>query len=337
MPSNRGAVVSVQYRDRAWDIKLNLAVNSACLERDTATIALELQAALNLSKPPVGLILRVAPGAQAVICPLSAVIACPSYIATAFQGMSWFPLLEGGGDDHQEAPPNAPPATPQAQLTGPPSDDPLLPPPLGSPLDHDLSFLSTGGFTASPSDAFGRPLTAPPGDRTRGVARSRPGHREGVDRPMSATPSDKSFGMRRVRPGKSEGFGRPVTALPSDHSRSDSPAWGSPHGFRCEGTTTPEDAGARRPATAPALRQQSSSNLSGSRHENGAFGVRFGRGGSVEVNEETGGVAAAAAAAAAHHRPMPDGGGGLGEDGRAVGGDVDWGWCEGGPARECWA
>lgn len=246
-------------------------------------------------------------------------------------GMSWFPLLEGGGDDdHQDAPPNAPPATSQTQLPGPSSDDPLLPPPLGSPLDHELSFLSTGGFTASPSEGCGRPLTAPPGDRTPGMTRPRPGRREGLGRPMSATPSDKSFGMRRMRPGKSEGFGRPVTALPSDHSRSGSPAWGSPHGFRCEESTTPEDARARRPATAPALRRQSSSNLSGSRHENGAFGERFGPGGSEEVDEETGG------GAAVHHRPMPDGDG-LGEDGRAVDSDVDWGWCGVGPARECWA
>ncbi|CAB1098611.1 unnamed protein product [Ectocarpus sp. CCAP 1310/34] len=333
MSFNRGAVVSVHYRDRAWDIKLNSAVNTACLERDTATLALELQAALNLSTPPVGLRLRVAPGAQAVICPLSAVIACPSYIATAYQGMSWFPLLEGGGDDHQEAPPNAPPATPQTQLPAPPSDDPLLPPPLGSPLEHELSFLATGGgSTASPSEGCGRPLTAPPGDRTRGMTRPRPGRREGLGRPMSATPSDKSFGMRWIRPGKSEGFGRPVTALPSDHSHSGSPAWGSPHGFQCEETaaTTPEDAGARRPATAPALWRQPSSNLSGSRNDNGAFGERFGRGGSAEANEGTGGVAAA------HHRLMPDGGG-PGEHGRAVGGDVDWGWCGVGPARECWA
>lgn len=150
--------------------------------------------------------------------------------------MSWIPLLEGEGDEDED----------DGRLPAPPTD-PVLPPPLGSPLAQDISFLPS---TSSPSEGCGRPLTAPPGDRTRGLPRQRPSRREGLGRPMSATPSDKSFGMQRFRPGKSEGFGRPVTALPSDHSESGSPAWGlrSPSGFRCD-----ESAEVVRPATAPAF------------------------------------------------------------------------------------
>lgn len=76
-----GAVISVQYKDR--EVKLNTAHHG---DMGTASLAMELQAALNLSAPPVGLRLRVAPGAEAVVCPLSVLIACPSYIASTFQG-----------------------------------------------------------------------------------------------------------------------------------------------------------------------------------------------------------------------------------------------------------
>lgn len=244
--------------------------------------------------------------------------------------MSWFPLLEGVDDDGAEMD-----NTPAAAVTSSPespTQDPLLPPPLGSPIEHDLSFLATGtGSDASPAEECGRPLTAPPGDRSLGRSRPRPGRREGLGRPLSATPSDKSFGMRRLRPGKSEGFGRPVTALPSDHSGSGSPAWGgSPHGFRCEDTTTQQDDAvtARRPSTAPAvstsgLRRQSSSNLSGSQLERGGFGKRFGRGGDLDVEmDDLGGVTA---------QNYPDGGA-LG-DGT---GAADAGRGRAGPPSECW-
>lgn len=81
-----GGVVYVHYKDRTSEIKLNFAGNSAHRDMDTSSLALELQAALNLDTPPVGLRLRVAPGTEAVVCPLSVLIACPSYIATTFQG-----------------------------------------------------------------------------------------------------------------------------------------------------------------------------------------------------------------------------------------------------------
>eukprot|EP00752_Nemacystus_decipiens_P012676 g11229.t1 len=306
-----GAAVSVHYKDRMSEIRLNfdLTGNMAHRHQEVVSLALNLQAALNLATPPVGLRLRVAPGGEAVVCPLSVLVACPSYIATTFQGMSWFPLLEGGDDDIQtnNTPPTAaagaaasPAASPAASIRPPepPAQDPLLPPPLGSPLEHDLSFL-TAGSAASPAEGCGRPLTAPPGDRSLGRSRPRPGRREGLGRPLSATPSDKSFGMRRLRPAKSEGFGRPVTALPSDHSGSGSPAWGgSPHGFRCEDTSQLDAAaaaatagGGRRPSTAPAvgasgLRRQPSSNLSGSGRERGGFGERFGRGGDADTTAD---------------------------------------------------
>lgn len=143
--------------------------------------------------------------------------------------------------------------------------------------EEEMSILARCGSTASPSEGWGRPLTAPPGDRTRGVPEQRPARREGSGRPMSATPSDKFFGMRRVRPGKREGSGRPVSAVPSDHSSSRSPAWklGSPGGFGCESYSKIDERRirddsyfGRRPVTAPInpieLSRPVSSPLSGS-------------------------------------------------------------------------
>lgn len=249
--------------------------------------------------------------------------------------MSWFPLVEGGDDEGAEADSTFAAAS---QLPEPPTREPLLPPPLGSPLEHDLSFLATCDSVGSPSDVYSRPFTAPAGDCTRGV-RPYPG-KEGFGRPMSATPSDKSCGMRRFRPGKSEGFGRPVTALPSDHSGSGSPAWGlgSPHGFRCEdggaqqGVATPA---VRRPSTAPAfaatgLRRQSSSNLgSGSQYGNGLLGERFGRGGDLEVDEVDTGTEGVKDGAT----HVVTGGGAADGHKDASGGGR---WCTAEPPRECW-
>lgn len=79
-------VVYVHYKDRTSQIKLNFEGNNAGRDMATASLALELQAALNLATPPVGLRLRVAQGTEAVVCPLSVLIACPAYIATNFQG-----------------------------------------------------------------------------------------------------------------------------------------------------------------------------------------------------------------------------------------------------------
>ena len=248
----------------------------------------------------------------------------PLLLWLAYTGMSWIPLLEGGADEDD------------ADLHEPPSDS-LLPPPLGSPLGHDMSSLADCGTTASPSEGCGRPLTAPPGDRTRGMPRPRPGRREGLGRPMSATPSDKSFGMRRLRPEKSEGFGRPTTALPSDHSGSGSPAWGlrSPRGFRCEDGMAMGTEGAR-PATAPAFvsgpHRRLSSSLSGSR-DIGVIARRpFREGGGVDAD------AVAVGGGFEHGRrftvEQQDGeispGGG---DGDA---DTNWAWRRTGPARDCW-
>lgn len=81
-----GAAVSVHYKDRMSEIRLNLAGNIAHHDQEVVSLALNLQAALNLATPPVGLRLRVAPGTEAVVCPLSVLVACPSYIATTFQG-----------------------------------------------------------------------------------------------------------------------------------------------------------------------------------------------------------------------------------------------------------
>lgn len=81
-----GGAVSVHYKDRTSEIKLNLAGNSAHRDLDARSLALNLQAALNLATPPVGLRLRVAAGTEAVVCPLSVLVACPAYIATTFQG-----------------------------------------------------------------------------------------------------------------------------------------------------------------------------------------------------------------------------------------------------------
>lgn len=286
--------VTVQYKDRVWEIELN---SETGIGRDTSSIACDLQAALNLSRPPVGLRLQVPPGTDPVLCPLSVLVVCPTVIASTFQGMSWVPMLEGGEDeesvdDDLPSPPPTDDAVRHEATIGSP-----LPPPLGSPLkvtvpDQDLSLLVNAGSTASPAEGYGRPLTAPAGDRTRGRPRPRPSRREGQGRPSSATPSDKSFGMRQLRPGKSEGYGRPYSALPSDHSGSGTPAWrrvslGSPHGFGCD-EHVEDDA---RPATAPAfaaLRRRSSSTLSASRDnrsplkQNWTVGQRLGQRGVEE-------------------------------------------------------
>lgn len=313
--------VSVQYKDRVWEIDLN-SLSTTMVARETSLLALQLQAALNLSRPPVGLSLRVAPGEEAVVCPLSVLIVCPSYISTIFPGISWTPLLEGGGPDDLPPPPThthrnssvRPPAPVPGNLGVPRPGSttvtkgatvPLLRP--GSPLkvlvpDQDFSAWGTFGSTASPSEGWGRPLTAPPGNQTGGVSRPRPSRREGLGRPMSATPSDKSFGIRRMRPGKREGHGRPVSALPSDHSGSWSPACGlreSPSSFWCReeqqevrdnnawnrfGEEHSFDHRHRRPATAPhpmhATRHSSSSPAASrrgrrrSRHELSAAETR---------------------------------------------------------------
>ena len=63
--------------------------------------------------------------------------------------------------------------------------------------------------------ALDRPLTAPPSDKTQGMARFRPTRREGHGRPLSAIPSDKTHGGRRLRPNRQEGRGRPCSATPS--------------------------------------------------------------------------------------------------------------------------
>lgn len=238
--------------------------------------------------------------------------------------MSWIPLLEGGEDEDD------------ADLHEPPSD-PLIPPPLGSPLGHDMSSLAGCGPTASPSEGCGRPLTAPPGDRTRGMPRPRPGRREGLGRPMSATPSDKSFGMRRLRPEKSEGFGRPTTALPSDHSGSGSPAWGlrSPRGFRCEDSMGMDVEGAR-PATAPAFvsgpHRRSSSGLSGSRDIGVVARHPFGEGGDADTDAVAigGGFEHGSRVTMEQHCEEISPGGGDG------GVDTSWAWRRTGPARDCW-
>lgn len=249
--------------------------------------------------------------------------------------MSWIPLLEGGADEDD------------IDLHGSPTTDPLLPPPLGSPLGHDMASLADCGPTASPSEGCGRPLTAPPGDRTRGMPRPRPGRREGLGRPMSATPSDKSCGMRRLRPEKSEGFGRPTTALPSDHSGSGSLAWGlqSPRGFRCEDNMGMGMEGAR-PATAPAFvscpHRRSPSTLSGSRGigavarhpfgEGGGAGTvalhPFGEGGDADVDAvvEGGGFERGNMVTVERQRRSIS----------SPGGDSNWMWSRDGPARDCW-
>lgn len=81
-----GSAISVHYKDRMSEIKLNLAGSVAHRDEEVLALALNLQAALNLATPPVGLRLRVAPGTQAVMCPLSVLVACPAYIAATFQG-----------------------------------------------------------------------------------------------------------------------------------------------------------------------------------------------------------------------------------------------------------
>lgn len=277
-------MISVHYKDRVWEIDLNSY--STMVPCDISSLAFELQVALNLSRLPVGLSLRVAPGEDPVVCPLSVLIVCPSQISTTFQGMSWTPLFQGGGPDD---PP--PPATAvyQHPCHGPPiapDPDPDPDPDLGqlainmidggiqlrpgSPLklvvpDQIFPLWGTLGSTVSPSEGCGRPLTAPPSDQHCGVSPSRPSRGEGLGRPISATPSDKSFGMGRFRPGRTECFKRPVSAQPSDHSGSSgSHAWGfrSPSGFGCEENHSTRvrngyvfeeesDIDRHRPATAP--------------------------------------------------------------------------------------
>lgn len=93
---SRYNAVSVRYKDRMWEIDLNSAKTGG---GEASSIAFDLQAALNLASPPVGLQLHVAPGAEAVVCPLSVLVACPSYIATTFQGENTFkfaPQTRGG-------------------------------------------------------------------------------------------------------------------------------------------------------------------------------------------------------------------------------------------------
>lgn len=91
---SRYNAVSVRYKDRMWEIDLNSAKTGG---HEASSLAFDLQAALNLASPPVGLQLHVAPGAEAVVCPLSVLVACPSYIATTFQGESKFvPQARGG-------------------------------------------------------------------------------------------------------------------------------------------------------------------------------------------------------------------------------------------------
>lgn len=227
--------VTVEYKDRVWEIDLSPGEH---VDRGASSIALDLQAALNLSRPPVGLCLRASPGEDAVVFPLSVLIACPSYITTAFRGRSWVPLLEGGEEDEPWAPPPSEPAflSPvDVASTG------EFPPRGSSPLkigvpDQDLSMLVGCGSNASPSEGWGRPLTAPPGDRTRGVQRPRPGRREGLGRPLSATPSDKWFGSHCVRPGVNDGFARPAWAPSPSRGNSAGSSFArgpsSPNGFR---------------------------------------------------------------------------------------------------------
>ncbi|CAM9187949.1 unnamed protein product, partial [Choristocarpus tenellus] len=207
--------VSVQYNDQQIDV----ALSDTCAARRSPhmslpTLAFSLQAALNLGQPPVALNLNVAQGEDAVVCPLSVLVACPTFVTNTFKGRSWGLIFQHGGEgwDGPQTP-----IEPQAVVSTSPSVENTVP-------NVDEVPLVGGEPTASPSEGRGRPLTAPPRDRTLGVARPRPGRREGQGRPMSATPSDKSFGMRRFRPSKTEGCGRPMTALPSDHGSSPSPA-----------------------------------------------------------------------------------------------------------------
>lgn len=91
---SRYNAVSVRYKDRMWEIDLSSAKTG---DREASSIAFDLQAALNLASPPVGLQLHVAPGAETVVCPLSMLVACPSYIATTFQGENKLvPQTRGG-------------------------------------------------------------------------------------------------------------------------------------------------------------------------------------------------------------------------------------------------
>lgn len=88
----------------------------------------------------------------------------------------------------------------------------------------------------------GRPLTAPPSDKTQGIARFRPTRREGHGRPLTAIPSDKTHGGRRLRPNRQEGHGRPMSAAPSTLRGTGAAQWRvSPLGD--ERTTTPASAG----------------------------------------------------------------------------------------------
>ncbi|CAM9285268.1 unnamed protein product [Discosporangium mesarthrocarpum] len=246
------------------------------MEASLSRLTFSLQAALNLGEPPVALDLKVAQDEEEVICPLSVLIACPSYITSTFEGMTWEPLFPGGEGwktrattgrlqerdgkgQHQHHP--------HQHLRGrvcmergtgldayrnlSMSPNPNLS--VDVPDEDEIPIV--GNHIASPSEGRGRPLTAPPGDRTPGGARFRPGRREGQGRPFSATPSDKCCGMKRIRPGKSEGFGRPLTALPSDHGSSPSPTKNTRLG---DGSNLPADwfwcRKTDRPSSAPVLR-----------------------------------------------------------------------------------
>lgn len=209
--------LTVQYKDRFCYFDLRVVANS--VDYDGASIACALQAALNLSRVPLALCLRTLPGEDSVVCPLSMLIACPSFIATTFRGMSWAPLLPWEEDAPPSRPLDNPPTTPThtsgARASSPHRTE-------SAPLkvtvpEQDIPVCMTYGPTASVSEGWGRPLTAPPGDRTRGMSRPRPSRREGLGRPMSATPSDKPMGMLRARLDKSNSSEEPVVAPSREH------------------------------------------------------------------------------------------------------------------------
>lgn len=131
--------LKIQYKDRIWEIDLDS--DATAVARDAASLAVELQAALNLSRPPVGLSRRAAPGADAVVCPLCMLVACPSYITTTFQGMSCVPLFEGGGPD------DPPPAGTRMDKSSS-----VLPPALHSNLElrNNESSLTNGAAPLHP-------------------------------------------------------------------------------------------------------------------------------------------------------------------------------------------
>lgn len=80
------AAILVHYQNRMSEVRLNFTGNVAHHDKEVVSLALSLQAALNLATPPVGLRLRVVQGTEAVVCPLRLLVTCPAYIATTFQG-----------------------------------------------------------------------------------------------------------------------------------------------------------------------------------------------------------------------------------------------------------